>query len=102
MSQGAGDELRDLLRTLDPLTRDALRRVLIHDQDDRDAISSRLMRYRDQNGEDLTDMIDFLTCIRTRAGRQFGVARRDRSGGPVGWAARSSRMGSRSSRLPLS
>ena len=28
---------------------------------DRDAISSRLMRYRDQNGQDWADIIDFLT-----------------------------------------
>jgi hypothetical protein len=41
--------------------RDDLRRVLIRDQDDRDAISSRLMRYRDQNGQDWADIIDFLT-----------------------------------------
>jgi hypothetical protein len=31
--------LQDLLRTLDPKTRDDLRRVLIRDQADRDAIS---------------------------------------------------------------
>jgi hypothetical protein len=29
--------------------------VLIRDQADRDAISSRLMRYRDQNGQGWTD-----------------------------------------------
>jgi hypothetical protein len=34
---------------------------LIRDQADRDAISSRLMRYRDQNGQDWADIIDFLT-----------------------------------------
>jgi hypothetical protein len=38
-----------------------LRSVLIRDQADRDAISSRLMRYRDQNGQDWADIIDFLT-----------------------------------------
>ena len=54
-------DLCDLLLTLDPKTRDDLRRVLIHDQADRDAISSRLMRYRDQNGQDWADIIDFLT-----------------------------------------
>src|SRR4029453_12700016 len=54
-------ELRDLLRTLSPSARDDLRRVLIRDQPDRDAISSRLMRYRDQNGQDWADIIDFLT-----------------------------------------
>ena len=32
-------DLRKLLETLDPLTREALRRVLVHDQADRDAIS---------------------------------------------------------------
>jgi hypothetical protein len=55
------DDLRALLQTLDPKTRGDLRRVLIRDQADRDAISSRLMRYRDQNGEDWADIIDFLT-----------------------------------------
>jgi hypothetical protein len=34
---------------------------LIRDQADCDAISSRLMRYRDQNGQDWADIIDFLT-----------------------------------------
>ena len=36
MSDGDAD-LRAVLETLDPLTRDALRRVLIYDQADRDA-----------------------------------------------------------------
>jgi hypothetical protein len=48
-------------RTLDPKARDDLRRVLVRDQADRDAIASRLMRYRDQNGQDWADIIDFLT-----------------------------------------
>jgi hypothetical protein len=43
----ASESLRALLQTLDPKARDDLRRVLIRDQADRDAISSRLMRYRD-------------------------------------------------------
>ena len=47
--------------SLDPKARDDLRRVLIRDQADRDAIASRLMRYRDQNGQDWADIIDFLT-----------------------------------------
>jgi hypothetical protein len=55
------DGLRTLVETLDPTARDDLRRVLIRDQADRDAISSRLMRYRDQNGQDWADIIDFLT-----------------------------------------
>jgi hypothetical protein len=54
-------DLRKLLETLDPLTRDALRRVLIRDQDDRDAISSDLLRYRDERGDGWADIIDMLT-----------------------------------------
>jgi hypothetical protein len=54
-------DLRSLLKTLDPNAQDTLRRVLIHDQADRDAIASQLMRYRDQNGDDWADIIDFLT-----------------------------------------
>jgi hypothetical protein len=54
-------DLRDLLRTLSPSARDHLLDVLIRDQADRDAIASRLMRYRDQNGQDWADIVDFLT-----------------------------------------
>jgi hypothetical protein len=36
-------------------------RVLIKGAADRDAISSNLMRYRDQNGQDWAEIIDFLT-----------------------------------------
>jgi hypothetical protein len=57
----ADADLRALLSTLDPKPRDDLRRVLIRDQADRDAIASHLMRYRDQNGQDWADIIDFLT-----------------------------------------
>jgi hypothetical protein len=59
----AGDDmdLRSLLETLTPKARDDLRRVLIRDQADRDAIASMLMRYRDQNGQGWADIIDFLT-----------------------------------------
>jgi hypothetical protein len=59
----AGDDmdLRSLLETLDPKARDDLRRVLIRDQADRDAISSRLLPYRDQNGDGWADIIDLLT-----------------------------------------
>jgi hypothetical protein len=53
--------LRALLETLDPKARDDLRRVLVRDQADRDAISSRLMRYSDQNGDDWAGINDFLT-----------------------------------------
>jgi hypothetical protein len=53
--------LRVLLENLTPKTRDALRRVLIRDQADRDTISSRLMSYRDGHGHDWADIIDVLT-----------------------------------------
>jgi hypothetical protein len=54
-------ELRALLETLDPKARDDLRRVLIHDQADRDAIASHLPRHRDGRGDEWADIIDFLT-----------------------------------------
>jgi hypothetical protein len=53
--------LRTLLTTLDPKSRDDLRRVLIRDQTDRDAIASDLLRYRDGRGNDWADIIDMLT-----------------------------------------
>jgi hypothetical protein len=55
------DELRLAISAIEPSGRDDLRRVLIRDQADRDAISSRLMRYRDQNGQDWADIVDMLT-----------------------------------------
>ena len=55
------DDLRDLLLTLDPKARDDLRRVLIHDQADGDAIASQLLRYRDERGDDWADIIDMPT-----------------------------------------
>jgi hypothetical protein len=45
-------------RLTDPAT---FRCVLIHDQDDRDAIASQLFRYRDGRGDDWVDIIDMLT-----------------------------------------
>ena len=59
MDGGIG--LRALVGTLDPKARDDLRRALIHDQADRDAIAMQLMRYRDKNGQRWADVIDFLT-----------------------------------------
>jgi len=44
-----------------PKARDDLRRVLVRDHADRDAIASMLMRYRDQNGQGWADIIDLLT-----------------------------------------
>jgi hypothetical protein len=58
---GSDSDLRGLLSTLAPKAHDDLRRVLVHDQADRDAIASQLMRYRDQNGQDWADIVDFLT-----------------------------------------
>ena len=55
------DDLRSILETLRPKARDDLRRVLIHDQADRDAIASQLLRYRDGRGDDWADIIDLLT-----------------------------------------
>jgi len=40
---------------------DDLRRVLIRDQAERDAIASKLMRHRDQNGQGWAHIIDLLT-----------------------------------------
>jgi hypothetical protein len=57
----ADRDLRAIPEMLDPLTRDALRRVLIRDQDDRDAVSSWVLRYRDGHGDDWADIIDMLT-----------------------------------------
>jgi hypothetical protein len=57
----ADEDLSALLSMLDPKARDTLRRVLIHDQADRDAISSQLLRYRDERGDGWADVIDMLT-----------------------------------------
>lgn len=69
------DDLRALLETLDSKARDDLRRVLIRDQADGDAIASRLMRYRDGHGEDWAAIIDMLTLdsdARRRVVRALG------------------------------
>jgi hypothetical protein len=58
---GEDGDLRAALAGLDPPARDKLRRVLIHDQADRDAIASTLLRYRDGHGDDWADIIDLLT-----------------------------------------
>jgi hypothetical protein len=68
-------DLHNLLLTLDPKSRDDLRNVLIRYQADRDAISSRLMRHRDQNGQDWADIIDLLTMhpeVRRKIARLLG------------------------------
>jgi hypothetical protein len=55
------DGRRFLLLTLSPTARDHLRRVLIFDQPDRDAIAPQLLRYGDANGDGWADVIDMLT-----------------------------------------
>jgi hypothetical protein len=62
------DELRTLLRTLDPKARDDLRRILIRDQADRDAIASRLMRYRDRTARIGPTSSTSWRCIRVPVG----------------------------------
>jgi hypothetical protein len=57
----ADRDLRFLHGTLDAKARDDLRRVLIRDQADRDAISSQLLRYRHGHGDDWADIIELLT-----------------------------------------
>ena len=66
MTGGDGD-LRNLLSTLDPKARDDLRRVLIRDHPDRDAIAMQLMRYRDENGQRWADVIDLNSSARLRS-----------------------------------
>ena len=58
---GDDDGMRGLLRSLSPSARGHFRNVLIHDQADRDAIASQLLRYRDRHGDDWADIIDLLT-----------------------------------------
>jgi hypothetical protein len=62
MTLGGDDaDLRAVLEWLDPKARDNLRRVLIRDQADRDAIPSRLLRSRDERCDGWADIIDMLT-----------------------------------------
>jgi hypothetical protein len=53
--------LRDLLLTLLPSARDKLRRVLILDHPERDAIAALLLRHGDANGDGWADVIDTLS-----------------------------------------
>jgi hypothetical protein len=55
------DDFRALLLTLSPSSREHLCRVPIRDQVDRDAMSSQLIRCRDERGDDRADIIDMLT-----------------------------------------
>jgi hypothetical protein len=68
-------DLRSVLETLEPNARDDLRRVLVHDRADRDAIPSGLMRYRDENAQGWADIIDLLSMYpdaRRRVVRALG------------------------------
>ena len=64
------DDLRELLRTLSPSVREHLRDVLIHDQADRDAIASQLLRCRDERGTAWADLVDQLS-LDSELRRQF-------------------------------
>ena len=59
----ADADLRVLLETFDPKVRHHLRRILIRDQADRDAVSSQLLPYRDGHSDDSADIIDVLTML---------------------------------------
>jgi hypothetical protein len=61
VTSGDDSAFRPILEALDPKARDDLRRVLIRDQVDRDAIASDLLRYRDGRGDEWADIIDMLT-----------------------------------------
>jgi len=50
MTRDLDDALRETPNATLYILRDDLRRVLVHDQADRDAIASPLMRYQDENG----------------------------------------------------
>ena len=61
---------------LTPNAREHLRRALILDDRDRDEISERLLRYRDENGEAWADVLDLLTLdpdARRRVARVLGA-----------------------------
>ena len=60
------------------LPREHLRNVLIHDQADRDAIASQLLRFRDERGDDWADIIDMMTIESGGAARVCQPAWRDR------------------------
>ena len=60
MSDAEAD-LRSAVAALGSPARDALTRMLIRDQADRDAIAAELLRYRDAAGDELAEIIDTLT-----------------------------------------
>ena len=70
-------DLRAALSALDPPARDALWRVLIRDQADRDAIAQELMRHPDANGQEWADILDMLTMNPDARQRVVRAAGRD-------------------------
>jgi hypothetical protein len=47
---------------------------MIHDQADRDAVTSQLLRYRDARGDDWADIIDMLTIASEGAAASSEIA----------------------------
>jgi hypothetical protein len=74
MTRDLDDVERDPERHTLYILRDDLRRVLIHDRADRDAIASQLLRH-DENGQCWADIIDLLSIYpdaRRRVVRALG------------------------------
>jgi hypothetical protein len=78
VNEGDAD-LRDLLSGLPPKARDTLRRVLFHDQADRDAAAFQLLRYRDVRGDDWADIIDYSTSHLQPRGKRYGCSVRSKA-----------------------
>ena len=75
MTRDLDDALRETPNATLYISRHDLRRVLIRDQADRDAIASLLMRYQDENGQGWADIIDLLSMYpdaRRRVVRALG------------------------------
>ena len=80
MSEGEAD-LRDVLEMLDPLIRDALRRVLIHDQAGPLRRNASALHYRDGHGDDWADIIDMQTMHPEERRQVVGLPTAVRRGG---------------------
>ena len=61
MHNDGEEHLRSSLQTLSPASRDLLRRILVLDQENRDAIASNLLRSRDGVGDELANLIDAMS-----------------------------------------
>jgi hypothetical protein len=80
VSEGEAD-LRDVLEMLDPLIRDALRRVLIHDQAGPLRRNASALDYRDGHGDDWADIIDMQTMHPEERRQVVGLSTAVRRGG---------------------